>query len=146
MQTEKEKGMDALFGLDRVSPHDEGLELLTTVYDRAQLLIVESILKDAEIPYLAKERGSGTMVKVIAGYSMFGTDIFVPRSVIDVAVALIMPHDAQENEEESEEELFAEYDKILELEDESPSVTLFPDIEKVTTLREHSDRKTKRNF
>ena len=96
--------MDALFGLDRVSPHDEGLELLTTVYDRAQLLIVESILKDAEIPYLAKERGSVTMVKVIAGYSMFGTDIFVPRSVIDVAVALIMPHDAQENEEESEEE------------------------------------------
>ena len=96
--------MDALFGLDRVSAHDEGLELLTTVYDRAQLMIVESILKDAEIPYLAKERGSGTMVKVIAGYSMFGTDIFVPSSALDAAVALITPPDAEEIAEEAEEE------------------------------------------
>ena len=96
--------MDALFGLDRVSSHDEGLELLTTVYDRAQLMIVESILKDAEIPYLAKERGSGTMVKVIAGYSMFGTDIFVPRDLFETAVALITPPDAEEVSEESEEE------------------------------------------
>ena len=96
--------MDALFGLDRVSAHDEGLELLTTVYDRAQLMIVESILKDAEIPYLAKERGSGTMVKVIAGYSMFGTDIFVPGSALDTAVALITPPDAEEIAEEAEEE------------------------------------------
>ena len=96
--------MDALFGLDRVSAHDEGLELLTTVYDRAQLMIVESILKDAEIPYLAKERGSGTMVKVIAGYSMFGTDIFVPSSALDAAVTLITPPDAEEIAEEAEEE------------------------------------------
>ena len=96
--------MDSLFGLDRVSAHDEGMELLTTVYDRAQLMIVESILKDAEIPYLAKERGSGTMVKVIAGYSMFGTDIFVPCSALETAMVLIAPPDAKESEEESEEE------------------------------------------
>jgi hypothetical protein len=96
--------MDALFGLDRVSSHDEGLELLTTVYDRAQLMIVESILKDAEIPYLAKERGSGTMVKVIAGYSMFGTDIFVPSTALETAIELITPPDAEEIAEESEEE------------------------------------------
>ena len=96
--------MDALFGLDRVSSHDEGLELLTTVYDRAQLMIVESILKDAEIPYLAKERGSGTMVKVIAGYSMFGTDIFVPSTALETAIELITPPDAEEIAEESEAE------------------------------------------
>jgi hypothetical protein len=95
--------MDALFGLDRVSAHDEGLELLTTVYDRAQLMIVESILKDAEIPYLAKERGSGTMVKVIAGYSMFGTDIFVPSSALEAATALITLPDEDESCAEEEE-------------------------------------------
>ena len=96
--------MDALFGLDRVSAHDESLELLTTVYDRTQLMIVESILKDAEIPYLAKERGSGTMVKVIAGYSMFGTDIFVPSAALETALELITPPDTEEIVEESEEE------------------------------------------
>ena len=61
--------MDSLFGLDRISPHDDSLELLTTVFDSAQQMIVESILRDAEIPYLVKSRGAGTAVKVITGFS-----------------------------------------------------------------------------
>ena len=52
--------MDFLFGLDRVSPHDDTLALLTTVYDSTQLAVLESILRDAEIPYMIKERGSGS--------------------------------------------------------------------------------------
>ena len=83
--------MDSFFGLDKVSAHDENLELLTTVYDQPSQMIIESILRDAEIPYLMKERGSGTAVKVITGFSMFGTDIFVLREQLETATELITP-------------------------------------------------------
>lgn len=102
--------MDAFFGLDYASKQDAALDLLTTVYDRGQLMIVEGLLRDARIPYLAKERGSGTMVKVIAGYSIFGTDIFVPRELCETAaelIALVEPpeQEALAEEEEEEEEI-----------------------------------------
>lgn len=83
--------MDSLFGLDRVSAHGEELALLTTTYDAAQLMIVESILRDAELPYLKKDRGAGTTMKVIAGFSVFGTDVFVLKEHYDTALALITP-------------------------------------------------------
>ena len=83
--------MDSLFGLDRVSAHDENLELLITVHDSVQEMIGESILRDADIPYLAKSRGSGTAVKVITGFSLFATDIFVLREHLETALELITP-------------------------------------------------------
>ena len=95
--------MDSLFGLDRISPHDDSLELLTTVFDSAQQMIVESILRDAEIPYLVKSRGAGTAVKVITGFSMFGADIFVLREHLELALTLITPPDEIEEIDEDEE-------------------------------------------
>ncbi len=92
--------MDSFFGLDRVSPHDDSLALLTTVYDNSLLMILESILKDAEIPYLKKERGSGTSMKVIAGFSVFGTDLFVLKEHLETAQALITPQEPEDGEEE----------------------------------------------
>ena len=94
--------MDSLFGLDRVSPHDENLELLITVHDTVQQLVVESILRDAEIPYLSKSRGSGTAVKVITGFSLFATDIFVLREHLETALVLITPPDEIEEIGEGE--------------------------------------------
>lgn len=91
--------MNSLFGLDRVSPHDESLALLTTVYDPSLLMILESILRDAEIPYLKKERGSGNSVKIIAGFSMFGTDLFVLKEQLELARELIAPRDNEADEE-----------------------------------------------
>ena len=80
--------MDRFFGLDEVSAHDEGQELLMTVYNPAELAVVQSVLRDAEIPFLAKDRGSGGGMKIIAGYSVFGTDIFVLEEHLDTAKAL----------------------------------------------------------
>ena len=94
--------MDSLFGLDRVSPHDENLELLITVHDSVQQLVVESILRDAEIPFLSKSRGSGTAVKVITGFSLFATDIFVLREHLETALVLITPPDEIEEIDEVE--------------------------------------------
>ncbi len=80
--------MDSIFGFDKVSAHDEGQELLMTVYNPSELVVVESILNDAEIPYLKKERGAGGSMKIIAGYSVFGTDIFVLSEHIEAAKAI----------------------------------------------------------
>lgn len=81
--------MDAFFGLDKVSSHHEDVELLTTVHDNVELSIVRSILEGENIPYRTRERGSGNVVKVIAGYSMFGTDVFVPKELLNTAQELL---------------------------------------------------------
>lgn len=97
--------MDNLFGLDKISAHDKDLELLTTAYDPTYLAIVESILSDAKIPYLKKDRGSGAAVRVIMGYSMFGTDVFVLKEHLETAAELIAMPDEEQNEEIEEDEV-----------------------------------------
>ena len=80
--------MDRFFGLDTACAHDEGQELLMTVYNPSELVVIKSVLDDAQIPFLAKDRGAGGSMKVIAGYSVFGTDIFVLEEHIETARAL----------------------------------------------------------
>ena len=93
--------MDSLFGLEKVSAHDESLELLITVYEPTQKIVIESILCDAQIPYLVKERGVGSSMKILAGFSVFGTDIFVLRQHLETARQLITPADCPSEEGES---------------------------------------------
>ena len=95
--------MDRLFGLDKVSAHDESLELLMTVYNSAEQAVVESILNDAEIPYLIKERGVGSSVKVITGFSMYGSDIYVPVAALEKAQELLEAFRIAEIVEDGEE-------------------------------------------
>lgn len=95
--------MDSLFGLDRIGSHDDSSELLITAYDAAQLMIWKSILQDADIPYFTKDRGAGTSVKVIAGFSVFGTDIFVRKEDRETALALITPPEELSPEEAEDE-------------------------------------------
>ncbi len=80
--------MDSFFGFDKVSAHDDNVELLLTVYEPSELLVIESVLKDAGIPYLCRERGSGGLMKIVAGYSVFGTDVFVLKEHIETAKAI----------------------------------------------------------
>lgn len=93
--------MDSLFGLDRVSAHDVGLELLMTVYEPAQSAVVQSILTGEGIPFLAKERGAGGSVRIIAGYSVFGTDIFVRAEQLEEARALFAIDDSTAEDTEN---------------------------------------------
>lgn len=76
---------DFLFGLDGSAKHDENLELLTTVYDNVELSVLRSILEGEGIPYMIRERGSGSSVRIITGFTMFGTDVFVPKAAIEQA-------------------------------------------------------------
>ena len=93
--------MDSLFGFDKPTPTDEFTAILTTVYDPIELSIVRSILEGEKIPYRVRERGSGGMVKVIAGYSVFGTDVLVPAEALTLATELL---DAYRNGEVVEDE------------------------------------------
>ena len=92
--------MDSLFGFDKPTPTDEFTAILTTTYDPIELSIIRSILEGEKIPYRVRERGSGGMVKVIAGYSMYGSDIFVPAELLEKATELL---DAYRNGEVLEE-------------------------------------------
>lgn len=81
--------MDSLFGLDRPAIRDEELALVATTDNHIQIMIWESLLRDAEIPYLLKERGSGSAMKVIGGYSVFNTDLYVRREQLEAARELL---------------------------------------------------------
>ena len=98
--------MDGFFGLDRTHAPSKDLELLTTAYSQPELLIIQSILSDDNIPFLTKERGTGNSMKIIAGYSVFGTDIYVLREQLELASELLSaPTDADEEESDAKEEI-----------------------------------------
>ena len=92
--------MDSLFGLDNAHV-DDGLELLTTAHDDVELAILCDILETEGIPFLKKDRGSGFSVRIITGYSMYGTDILVPKQEAERAKELI---DAYRNGEAVEDD------------------------------------------
>lgn len=85
--------MDRLFGLDNPARADEGLVLVGTYFDNATLSVALSILNEANIPYLQKERGAGGAVRILAGYNMFGTDVFVREEDAETALDLLTPED-----------------------------------------------------
>lgn len=80
-----------LFGLERNHKigEDEEVDLLTTVYDVVMLGIIRGLLEDEKIPYLVHERGTGSAMRIMTGFSMFGTDIFVPKAAMERARGLI---------------------------------------------------------
>lgn len=80
-----------LFGLEKahkISDSDE-VSHLTTVYDVAVLGIIRGMLEDEHIPYLVRERGTGSAMRIITGFSLYGTDIYVPTEALETAKAMI---------------------------------------------------------
>ena len=71
--------MDRFFGLDNPQG-EQGLSLARSFYDPVSLAMAEQVLRDADIPFLKKERGSGGAVRILAGYQMYGSDIFVSEN------------------------------------------------------------------
>ena len=80
-----------LFGLEKPHKISDGDEVshLITVYDVAVLGIVRGLLEDAEIPYLVRERGTGSAMRIMTGFSLFGTDVFVPTNALEDAKGLV---------------------------------------------------------
>ena len=92
--------LDKLFGFDRpAQPNDEANELLITVHGNEELAAVEALLRSADIPYRLLDRGAGGVVRVISGYTMYGTDIFVRPQDAETARELLTPVELDENGE-----------------------------------------------
>ena len=81
--------MDFLFGLDKARKADDGMSLSTTAHDNIELRILQSILEGESIPFTVYDRGSGGAMRILSGYSMFGTDIFVPTQFLELATELL---------------------------------------------------------
>jgi hypothetical protein len=97
---------DKLFGLDKPQkPADPTSALLATAYGNEELAAMEALLRSAEIPYRLCDRGAGGVVRVISGYTMYGTDVFVREEDLEAARELLTPVDTDEAEaEETTEE------------------------------------------
>ena len=83
--------LDEFFGLEKnhkICDGDE-IEHLTTVYDVVMLGMIRGLLEDENIPYLVRERGTGSAMRIITGFSLYGTDIFVPKDAYATARDLI---------------------------------------------------------
>ena len=89
-----------LFGLDEVAPHDTlHTALLTTTENREELMALETLLHGAGIPYECRERGAGSPLKVIAGYTVYSTDVFVRQDTLEAARELLEAMSSPDAEE-----------------------------------------------
>lgn len=82
--------------------------LLTTVSSNYQFGLVQSILEEHNIPCLAQDRASGGYMRVYAGGSIFGTDIYVSPENLEEARELLDVLVLDNMEEVPEDELTKE--------------------------------------
>ncbi len=89
---------------------------LMTAADNGEQGVIESVLRGAGIPYVAKENTSDSWMRVFMGFCTTGVDFYVPEELLDDATELVMGEDAVEL---TDEELAAlEEEQALEGEDE----------------------------
>ena len=85
--------MDRFFGFDRPVLNEEGISLLCTLYDDLLVDMYESILKEEQIPYIKKDRGGGSAIRILVGNNPHGTDIYVATDDLAHARALLTAED-----------------------------------------------------
>jgi hypothetical protein len=94
-----------LFGLEKpVRESDEATGLLTTVQGNEELAAVEALLRSADIPYRTVDRDAGGMTRILAGFTMYGTDVYVRPEDLETARELLTPVDVEDEDVENEEE------------------------------------------
>jgi len=77
---------------------DDKVAYLTTA-EGIQAELIGEILRDNGIPCMLKERRGGGAVKVIAGFSAMGTDIYVARCRLEEAMELVEAYLSAENDD-----------------------------------------------
>lgn len=65
------------------------IALLRTINNNYELELIKNLLEDADIPYLIKERGIGSYMRMISGDSMYGTDIYVQKDLLEKAESVL---------------------------------------------------------
>lgn len=90
---------------------------LMTAADNGEQGVIESILRGAGIPYVAKENTTDSWMRVFMGFCTTGVDFYVPETLLDDAAALVVGEDAVELTDEELAALAEEADTIGEDED-----------------------------
>jgi hypothetical protein len=89
---------------------------LITAADNGEEGVIESLLRGAGIPYVAKENTADSWMRVFMGFCTSGVDFYVPEDLLDDATDLIAGEGAVEL---TDEEIAAlEEELALEAEDE----------------------------
>ena len=79
---------DMFFGLN-APVNDDDLVLLRTFHDDISVAMAEEVLRDEGILFVKKDRGSGSAVRIVVGFSTFGTDLFVAPNDLERATELM---------------------------------------------------------
>lgn len=98
---------DYLFGLDKPVRKDD-MAHLTAAHNDIELSVLCSILEGEGIPYITHDRGVGSVMRLLAGDNMYGTDIYVLPADLERASETL---DAYRNAEPVEDEGDEEYEE-----------------------------------
>lgn len=82
-------------------------ELLITVNSNYHIGIIQSILEENGIPCLVQDRNVGGYMRLYAGNSIFGTDIYVSPENMEKAKELLEVLNLDENPDVPDEEELA---------------------------------------
>ena len=74
---------------DKTDEIEIEMVLLRTTNNNYELDLIKNLLEDADIPYLIKERGIGSYMRMISGDSMYGTDIFIEEKLLEKAESIL---------------------------------------------------------
>lgn len=76
--------------IDLVEEPPDEPKLLVTVTDSKEAVMIEALLKSNKIPVLIKDKGAGSYTKIYLGYSILGSDIYVPSRLFEKASNLLV--------------------------------------------------------
>ena len=94
-----------LLGLEKpVEPKEDTVGYVTTLHGNAELAVAESLLRDADSPYRLIDRDKGGVTRIVAGYSMYGTALFVRPEDVEAARALLAPVEQEGEQEDGAEQ------------------------------------------
>lgn len=69
--------------------NDFEMVLLKTASNNYELDLMKNLLDEHNISYILKDRGMGGYMRIIGGYSLYGTDILVERSSFEKAKEIL---------------------------------------------------------
>ncbi len=79
----------------KLDPHkkknenDIEMVLLKSINNSMELNFIKNLLDENKIPYMLKDHGSGGYMRIASGFSIYGTDILVEKSMYEKAKAII---------------------------------------------------------
>ena len=68
---------------------DLELILLKTASSNHELNLIKNLLDEHEIPYILKDHGIGGYMRIVAGSSLYGTDILVEKLAFEKSKAIL---------------------------------------------------------